>query len=152
MSNGTDLFVYGTLSFDGVLQGLLGYVPTKEALIVEGYEARVIYLEGWEPFPVMLKSQSSVKGFVLKNLTELDMQKLDRYEYVDEGYYTRENIQLSTSGRNITFYKPAENIFKVGSVGEIWDMDSLDPSLETTYVDSLVPNFIKDHPDLFGDN
>jgi hypothetical protein len=32
-----DLFVYGTLIFDGVLQSLLGRLPDKEPAQVEGF-------------------------------------------------------------------------------------------------------------------
>ena len=143
------LFVYGTLVFDGVLDALLDYVPKKEPLVMKGYVAKIIHLEGWEPFPVLLESiDHSVSGFVLKDLTEQDLERLDRYEYVDEGYYTRQLIYIS-SDVYVTVYEPAKNIFEVGKLGDVWSVETIDPLLESIYVDSVVPKFRREHPDIF---
>ena len=84
MMQSTNLFVYGTLTFDRVLRALLGHIPEKEKIEVKGYQARIIHLDGWQPFPVLFKEKSEVtKGYVLKNLTPIDLEKLDAYEYVD---------------------------------------------------------------------
>jgi hypothetical protein len=149
MSSNTDLFVYGTLAFDRVLHALLGHVPSKEPMLVKGYVARTIHLDGWAPFPVILtSSEHTVPGFVLKNLSEIDMVKLDRYEFVHSGFYVRKYISIKNA-ENVSFYEPAENLFKVGRLGEVWDVKTLDPLLESLYVDSVVPEFKLENPDLF---
>lgn len=142
------LFVYGTLAFNKVLHALLGYVPEKEYVEVPGYIARNIDLEGWEPFPVLLeKSGAVVKGYVLKNLTESDFKKLDRYEFTDLEYYVRR--PLIEAGSNVEFYEPAETLLRLGVLGGEWDTDKLDPLLETIYAESIVPKFKLEHPDVF---
>ncbi len=150
MSVKHDLFVYGTLAFDGVLQALLGHVPDKEQVSVSGYVARTIHLEGWEPFPVLLESQEHcVAGHILKDLSETDFIKLDCYEFTDREYYFRKALIIE--GRdNVYFYEPAVNLFALGQLGEVWDTSNLDPSIEFTYVNTLVPNFKKENPDIFG--
>lgn len=142
------LFVYGTLAFNKVLHALLGYVPEKEYVEVSGYIARNIDLEGWEPFPVLLEKSGAVaKGYVLKNLTESDFKKLDRYEFTDLDYYVRKS--LIEAGANVEFYEPAETLLKLGVLEGEWDTDKLDPLLETIYAESVVPKFKLEHPDVF---
>jgi hypothetical protein len=145
-----DLFVYGTLAFDGVLQALLGHVPEKESISVSGYVARTIHLDGWDPFPVLLESpEHCVAGHILKGLSEVDFIKLDRYEFTEREYYFRKTLPIP--GReNVLFYEPAKNLFALGELGDVWDTSSLDPSIEFTYVNSLVPKFKSENPDIFG--
>ena len=144
-----DLFVYGTLIFDGVLESLLGYIPNKQEVVVSGYVARNISLEGWEPFPVLLKSdEHSVSGYILENLTEQDFIRLDCYEFTDREYYFRK--PLAVAGRDsVCFYEPAKNLLDIGVIGDVWDTSELDPLLESIYVDSVVPKFKRDNPNLF---
>lgn len=142
------LFVYGTLAFNKVLDALLGYVPKKEYVEVRGYIARNIDLEGWEPFPVLLEQAGSVvKGYVLKDLSESDFKKLDRYEFTDLDYYVRK--PLPEAGEHVEFYEPAATLMALGVLGEEWDTDKLDPLLESIYADSVVPKFKLEHPDVF---
>jgi hypothetical protein len=149
-----NLFVYGTLIFDGVLQSLLGRIPDKEPVQVEGFEVITIHLEGWQPFPVMIKSQltsgiiEKVDGYILKDLSHEDFKVLDRYEYVHRGYYLRKQLKL-VSGNLASYYEPAQSLFNIGTLGKPWDMTAIDPLLESVYVDSVVPGFKKEHPDLF---
>ncbi len=141
-----DLFVYGTLTFDLVLQALLGHVPEKVKLDVSDYYARTIHLEGWEDFPVLIsKAGESVSGYVLKNLTAQDIARLDRYEFTDIGYYKRTILQ-----DNIYYYQPAENLFAVGKLGNVWEMSKIDESLEAVYAEKVVPDFMAENMDLFG--
>ncbi len=141
-----DLFVYGTLTFDRVLQALLGHVPKKEKMHVSDYYARTIHLEGWEDFPVLLAQAGvRVSGYVLKNLTAQDIARLDRYEFTDIGYYKRTILQ-----DNIYYYQPAENLFAVGKLGNVWEMNKIDASLETVYAEKVVPDFMAENMDLFG--
>jgi hypothetical protein len=52
-------------------------------------------------------------------------------------------------GKSAHYYDPANSLLKIGTLGKPWDLNELDPLLETKYVDSVVPNFKKEHPDLF---
>lgn len=140
-----DLFVYGTLTFDRVLHALLGHVPEKEKIEVQGYYARTIHLDGWEDFPVLLEeSNNKVAGYVLKDLNDRDLKILDRYEFTDIGYYKRTLIQS-----DVYYYQPADNLFSVGTLGEVWDMAEIDESLESVYAEKVVPDFKAENVDLF---
>jgi gamma-glutamylcyclotransferase (GGCT)/AIG2-like uncharacterized protein YtfP len=147
-----DLFVYGTLAFDGVLKALLGHIPNKKKVAVKGFEVTIIHLDGWQPFPVMVGlgegSTKIVDGYILQELTDIDFNKLDRYEFVQDGFYVRKELTVA-SGEVADFYEPADNLFKAGRLGKPWDLDRLDPVLESIYVDSVVPEFKLQHPDLF---
>ncbi len=141
-----DLFVYGTLTFDRVLQALLGHVPQKEKIEVQGYYARTIHLDGWEDFPVLLEEAGNkVPGYVLKDLNAQDLARLDRYEFTDIGYYKRVLLQ-----DNIYYYQPDKNLFAVGTLGEVWDMTEVDDTLEAVYAEKVVPDFKAENMDLFG--
>ncbi|MFT6154219.1 MAG: hypothetical protein ACJA0E_000595 [Bermanella sp.] len=149
-----NLFVYGTLIFDGVLESLLGRIPKKEPAQAEGFDVITIHLDGWQPFPVMIKSRynrgtiKKVDGYILKDLTNKDFEILDRYEYVYKGYYIRQQLK-TVCGKLANYYDPADNLFKIGTLGKPWDLTELDPMLESAYVESVLPEFKKGHPDLF---
>ncbi len=141
-----DLFVYGTLTFDRVLQALLGHVPSKEKIEIDNFYARTIHLDGWEDFPVLLAEKGNkVPGYVLKDLNAQDLARLDRYEFTDIGYYKRVLLQ-----DNIYYYQPDKNLFAVGTLGEVWNMTEVDASLEGVYAEKVVPDFIAENMDLFG--
>jgi len=141
-----DLFVYGTLTFDRVLQALLGHVPRKEKIEVQGFYARTIHLDGWEDFPVLLEeSGSTVPGYVLKNLNAQDLARLDRYEFTDIGYYKRVVLQ-----GDLYYYQPDKNLFSVGTLGNVWEMAEIDKNLESVYAEKVVPDFIAENRDLFS--
>jgi|GEM_PF-1258183 len=141
-----DLFVYGTLTFDRVLQALLGHVPNKERIEIDNFYARTIHLDGWEDFPVLLAEEGSkVPGYVLKDLNAQDLARLDRYEFTDIGYYKRVLLQ-----DDIYYYQPDKNLFSVGTLGDVWNMTEVDASLEGVYAEKVVPDFIAENMDLFG--
>ena len=141
-----DLFVYGTLTFDRVLQALLGHVPSKEKIEIDNFYARTIHLEGWEDFPVLLEEPGSkVPGYVLKDLNAQDLTRLDRYEFTEIGYYKRVLLQ-----DDIYYYQPDKNLFSVGTLGEVWEMNEVDKNLEAVYAEKVVPDFIAENMDLFG--
>lgn len=155
-----DLFVYGTLTFDGVLKSLLGYVPQKEAVVVNGYYARTINLDGWEPFPVLMCDASRcVSGYVLKNLTAEDYKKLDCYEYLHQGYYIRtllDAVAVTTpdgtqyqAEQGVIFYEPTDVLLSIGLLEQDWDVATLDPELESVYVNSVLPKFKNENPHIF---
>jgi hypothetical protein len=86
-------------------------------------------LEGWQPFPVMIKSQltsgiiKKVNGYILKDLSHEDFKVLDRYEYVHRGYYLRKQLEL-VSGHLASYYEPAQSLFNIGTLGKPWDMST----------------------------
>lgn len=88
-----DVFVYGTLLNDEVLEVILGHTPTKCSAQLHGYK-RVKVLG--QMYPAILPDENSkVDGAILTELTARDLKRLDEYEGL---YYERMPVLVSVAG------------------------------------------------------
>jgi gamma-glutamylcyclotransferase (GGCT)/AIG2-like uncharacterized protein YtfP len=88
--NMKDIFVYGTLLNDEVLENILGHIPTKCSAQLHGYK-RVKVLG--EKYPAILPDENSkVDGVILIELSATDLKYLDEYEGM---HYERQSVLVS---------------------------------------------------------
>lgn len=92
-----DLFVYGTLMNNEVLEPLLGCIPQKEAAELAGFEC--VAVKGAQYPGLKEKKGQRVMGQLLQGLTPGQLEVLDSYEG-DE--YRRIKIEVSIQDQNKT--------------------------------------------------
>jgi gamma-glutamylcyclotransferase (GGCT)/AIG2-like uncharacterized protein YtfP len=146
------IFVYGTLCFDKVLQALLQRIPTKTPHTLSGYYAKAIVVHDWNPFPVLLEDdQRQVRGYLLKGLTAVELQIIDRFEtaayIVGSGYFDRKPL-FEHLDETVEYYRPSAKLFCDGTLGADWDMETYQAAFADSYVADTIPAFFGNNPDL----
>lgn len=102
MSN--HVFVYGTLLFDEVTTKLGITSRGSETLIrrealLGGYERFTVRLQPSGNYPAIIAMENaSVRGQVLFDVTDASLARLDQFEGIVEGFYTREVVQVQMLG------------------------------------------------------
>ena len=87
--NMKNLFVYGSLMYDEVLNRLVGTQYQKMEAILPGYQCLQV---AGEVYPALLKrSSKSTKGHVLLEVSQRDLNVLDRFE---GKYYIRSSKNI----------------------------------------------------------
>ena len=100
----TNIFVYGTLLFSEITDRL-GIVSNdddgnpsdklkREKGVLLGYERFTVRLRQRGNFPAIIPSPDSVNGQILFDLTDESLAKLDQFEGIKDGLYTREKIRV----------------------------------------------------------
>ncbi len=104
-SDATDLFVYGTLQFDAVLEALLGRIPKRAAANAPGWRAAA--LEG-RVYPGLVAAPgSAAPGLRLTDLSPREWGILDAFE--DDRYDLRE-VELTSGGRGLAYLWPEGDV------------------------------------------
>ena len=82
-----NLFVYGSLKSLRLLARLIGRVPASMPAELKGYVKQ--RLEG-SRYPIAVRNPSStIKGLLLLDLTDEELEVLDQYEDLPHGPYVR---------------------------------------------------------------
>lgn len=88
-----NIFVYGTLMYPSTLESLLGRIPEYQPARLDGYKCGRVSYAGYPG--IKYDEEGVTYGLMLKDLTEADMKRLDRYE--GEGHlYHREEVCVVT--------------------------------------------------------
>ncbi len=88
-----EIFVYGTLLNDEVLEIILEYIPVKHSARLDGYKR--VKVRG-ENYPAILADKNSeVEGALITALSDIDLKRLDEYE---GGYYERIPVVVTMPG------------------------------------------------------
>jgi len=85
------LFVYGTLMAPSVIETVIGRVPAGCRARLAGFVRHPVH---GRVYPGMIPStspSSTTTGFLYKDLTDLEMKRLDYFEDVE---YTRRNVNV----------------------------------------------------------
>ncbi len=92
------LFVYGSLTRPGALDQVIGRRHAGERLRarLEGY-ARV-QADGWEDPCVVPRGAWATDGILVMDLTAEDFARLDAFEEVPNGQYTRTLVEVDAAG------------------------------------------------------
>ncbi|MFH1706387.1 MAG: gamma-glutamylcyclotransferase family protein [Planctomycetota bacterium] len=104
-----NLFVYGTLRNDTVVKALTGKIFSRNKAVPAGYRR----FEERSGFPYILKVRGGrVTGFVLRDLDDAALQRIDAYE-AEGTIYTRVAMRVKTGGTMLdaeTFVGNLDNI------------------------------------------
>ena len=97
-SSSSHLFAYGTLADPSCLDEVLGHRHAGERLRarLDGFErvTTAVY-----PYPYIVAAEGrSVDGVVVMDLSLQDMERLDRYEEVEQGMYQRQHVEVDAFG------------------------------------------------------
>ncbi len=86
------LFVYGTLLDESLVRELLGRVPPSQPAMLKGFRL------GRHPTvphaTAELDPAASIPGRVYEGLTVEELERVDRYEGVPEGLFTRVGVTV----------------------------------------------------------
>jgi nudix-type nucleoside diphosphatase (YffH/AdpP family) len=105
----TTLFIYGTLRHRGLLSVVLGREPDElEPATLSGY--RVFKVEGADYPAIRAEDGAEARGAILSGLTDLDLARLDFYEFDPRFDYLRVSIEARTSRGAIAagLYMPSD--------------------------------------------
>ena len=72
-----ELFVYGTLTFEPVLEVLLGRVPHRHQSAINGWRAALLRTR---PYPALVPAIGVVTGYLLTDLSSMERRILHAYE------------------------------------------------------------------------
>jgi len=87
-----NLFAYGTLMCDDIMQEVSGLHPSHVVGILRGYSRRCV--KG-EHYPALVQdADGRVEGVVYRNVPNAAWHRLDRFE---GGMYTRESVEIELS-------------------------------------------------------
>lgn len=99
MSDPINVFVYGTLLFPEITQRLRivsrGETTVRRNLaVLRGYHRLTVEARGEADPPAIFESDAEtfVEGNVLLDITEDSLQRLDWFESIADGLYTRETV------------------------------------------------------------
>lgn len=86
-----NVFVYGTLLYDGVIEALLDRRLESKPCVLKGYKRYTKEIPGGKSWgPAIIKEAGEVvKGRVMLGLTDRDLDIFDRYELSADNAYTR---------------------------------------------------------------
>lgn len=88
-----DLFVYGTLLSDAIVEKIIGRVPEAVTAVLPGFAC--YYVKG-ATFPGIIREVGGqVRGKILTGLTQREIGRLDDYE---DDFYIRMEVGLSVDG------------------------------------------------------
>ncbi len=109
-----DVFVYGTLLFSEVTTSL-GVVSIDESgselsdvrrtdVVLPGYERFAVSLRDSANFPAIIPGDGAVHGHLLTRVSEGSLRRLDEFEGVADGYYSREVVTvMAATGEHKAF-------------------------------------------------
>ncbi|MFK7821800.1 MAG: gamma-glutamylcyclotransferase family protein [Planctomycetaceae bacterium] len=107
----TNVFVYGTLLFPEVTStlGIYSIDPAsgKEIQLVQqkallnGYRRFTVRLREIGNFPAIVKAEDSVEGSVLLRFSEGSLRRLDEFEGIEDGYYSRDEVRVQVDDETI---------------------------------------------------
>jgi len=102
----TNLFIYGTLRKETVVKAITGRTFPRNRAVLHGYK---IFAQK-SGFPYILPVQGGrVNGFILRDVDEDSLRKIDRYE--DEGtIYSRVMVEVESRRRKLKAYTYVGNI------------------------------------------
>jgi gamma-glutamylcyclotransferase (GGCT)/AIG2-like uncharacterized protein YtfP len=92
-----DLFAYGTLQFPEVLRALLGRMPDRSPVTLDGWRAAAL---ARRPYPGLVPADATAAGTLLTGLSAEELEVLDEYE---SGPYDLRELSLA-DGRSAWTY------------------------------------------------
>lgn len=88
-----NLFVYGSLTRKEVIKRHINRIPASKKAILKAWKK--ILDPVFFPYPFLIKDDlGKVKGLCYFDLSDKEMEKLDRYESCDQGLYRRKKMMV----------------------------------------------------------
>ena len=112
MSDDTcSVFVYGTLLFDEVTTPLRIYSrdeaegtevrAARSPAVLHGYDRFTVRLRDHGNFPAIVPGSGRVDGHVLVHVTAESLARMDEFEGIADGYYSRDVVTVESQGQTL---------------------------------------------------
>jgi len=105
------VFVYGTLLFDEVTTRLRIYSrgeadetevrAARSPAVLHGYERLTVWLRDHGNFPAIVPGPGRVDGHLLAKVTAASLARMDEFEGIADGYYSRDVVTVESQGRTL---------------------------------------------------
>jgi gamma-glutamylcyclotransferase (GGCT)/AIG2-like uncharacterized protein YtfP len=107
VQKGMDVFVYGSLMFPAVYEGVTGVARPMIDALLHSYRRYGIQNPQGSSYPGIVPEEGSVvRGKVIRGITEQELSALDSFEDVEHGLYRRQEVEVfvqSGALRAVTF-------------------------------------------------
>lgn len=91
----TDLFVYGMLMSEDLLEALTGRRFETCPAVLHGFERLRVVKEGYPEFPGLVRREGvSVEGVLVRQVDEESLVRLDRFEEVETDLFRRGRVRV----------------------------------------------------------
>ncbi len=121
-----ELFVYGTLGLEAVVECLLDRIPASAPATAPGWRAAKL---PDRPYPGLVADESAAApGRVFTDLSVDEWSTLDAFE---DPTYTLAPVPLSTGRHGLAYIWPA------GTLAETWSLESLDANEMEEYLERV---------------
>ncbi|HKZ33905.1 MAG TPA: gamma-glutamylcyclotransferase family protein [Candidatus Nanoarchaeia archaeon] len=97
------LFVYGTLRDSDVQLSVIGRNPDAAEDSLDNYTLSEVKIDN-EYYPAIRQGNGKIYGLVLK-ITEEELEKIDRYEELEKGFYERVEVKLNSGTKAYAYIK-----------------------------------------------
>ncbi len=90
-----NVFAYGTLMFPEVAVPIAQIYADGEPTTIHGFRRYEALTRSWGNFPAIVRDPgSTVDGLLFRDLSRQQLDRLDRFEDIQDGLYVREEIRI----------------------------------------------------------
>jgi gamma-glutamylcyclotransferase (GGCT)/AIG2-like uncharacterized protein YtfP len=100
-----DFFLYGSLMFPAVYEGVTGVSPLMEDAVLDGYRRYAVQNPQGSSYPgIIAQAGCSVLGKLVRNVSADEVAALDAFEGLDRGLYHRERVIVGSGEVSLTAF------------------------------------------------
>ncbi len=140
----TNIFVYGVLQYDELVQQLTGNTFQKVSAELLNHQRLTLHMEGWSDLGVAIVApDKQVQGSILLEVDDASLAILDDFEEADVGLYMRKLaiIRLENGQEaQVSVYAGTQKSREFLE-GE-WDEQAFISTHYATYKDEIIPAFL----------
>ena len=142
----TNIFVYGVLQYDELVQQLTGNTFQKVSAELLNHQRLTLHMEGWSDLGVAVPSPGNqIQGSVLLEVDDASLAILDDFEEADVGLYMRKLaiIRLEDGQEaQVSVYAgtPKSREFLQGE----WDEQKFISEHYDSYKEEIIPAFLEE--------
>jgi len=100
-----NIFLYGSLMFPAVYEGVTGVSPTMDDAALDGYRRYAVQNPQGSSYPgIIAQAGCSVSGKLVRNVSKDEVAALDAFEGLDRGLYSRERVIVRSGDTALTAF------------------------------------------------
>lgn len=140
----TNLFVYGVLQYDELLQLLTGKTFQKAPATLLNHQRLTLHMDGWSDLGVVVAAPGSeVPGSVLLEVDDESLAVLDDFEEADVGLYMRKlAIIRIENGQEAQVSVYAGTPKSKQHLDGEWNEEAFIAAHYETYKNEIIPQFL----------
>lgn len=140
----TNLFVYGVLQYDELLQLLTGKTFQKAPATLLNHQRLTLHMDGWSDLGVVIANPGyEVAGSILLEVDDESLAILDEFEEADAGLYMRKlAIIRIENGQEAQVSVYAGTVKAKQHLDGEWDEETFIKTHYETYKNEIIPQFM----------